>query len=708
MDEFQYRDLLALVSKHRASDRPIDFSALALENPGEREAIEQFRSLWELMSRPAPGSAEPTLLVRSGPDVVDPKVATSSNGNGTGPHAAARANSELRAGATLGKYVLERRLGGGGQGVVWLAQDTVLSKSVALKFLPEWLADDEAAMRRLRAEAKALDLLTHEHIVKFHTLDRQGPWTFLDMQYLSGPTLSEVLTERKRARAGALLPEEVVAVLEQVAAAIDYAHKRHVLHLDLKPGNLMLTERTEKELHRAKADEVKVRVTDFGLAFRIREAASQSTTAAYVPGGTLGYIAPEILRGQTPTERTDIYSLGATLYHLISGELPFAGADMERRIQEERPPRITTAKVPREHEEAILQCLEKDPDNRPASGTEVLRRILYAPPPTRAQHPATPTRLRGRIQSLFTRSRPGEVLGDCEAVDPAAGAGGWARRILDKRSGLEFQLIEPGSFLIGSADGVGEAEERPRYRVEIRRPYYLSVAVVTVGQWRAFTKRASYATEAERGGSGVTLTRDRKWLMTPKAMWKNPLPMLETVDWNEEHPVTVVSWHDVQDFCKAHHYRLPTEAEWEYACRAGTDSLYWWGNDARGGETRGNFADRTFLRKFTEADSRDEGRSVFPFDDRCLYSAPVRAFLPNPWGLFNVLGNVWEWCQDCFQPDAYEHKVVHDPLETTGPRRVLRGGSFADGPTACRSAFRGRRPADWASAHVGFRPLIQL
>ncbi len=302
----------------------------------------------------------------------------------------------------------------------------------------------------------------------------------------------------------------------------------------------------------------------------------------------------------------------------------------------------------------------------------------------------------------------GKVPEGWEVVDAAPGAQGFAKKARDPATGITFILVEPGTFLMGSPDGEVEAtrlslRERPQHEVEITKPFYLGESEVTIGQWRQFARNTGYRTEAEETGEGgwtVNAAGDTGELRK-NAIWSKPLPA-HNYDFDDLHPVTQVSWNDAHAFCEEYCYRLPSEAEWEYACRAGTTGAFWWGAEEAGGESRGNFADQAARSNFPEWKTV----LLFSFNDGHGLTAPVGTFAPNPWGFRDMLGNVWEWCVDVLDERYYERAPRVDPLNAGGAgggARVARGGSWGDGPLLSRAACRlGSLPNNRYSMH-GFR-----
>jgi len=208
---------------------------------------------------------------------------------------------------------------------------------------------------------------------------------------------------------------------------------------------------------------------------------------------------------------------------------------------------------------------------------------------------------------------------------------------------MKLVLIPAGEFLMGSPEGEGETDEHPQHEVRITRPFYLGVTEVTRGQFRLFVDGSAYKTEAEKDGKGGygLIEEPKKFEQNPRFTWQNP-----GFEQTDEHPVVNVSWNDAQAFItwlsqkEGKTFRLPTEAEWEYACRAGTKTAYFSGDDAETLAAFGNIADATASEKHPEWTWSIAAR------DRYVYTAPVGRFRANAFGLYDMHGNVTEWCQD--------------------------------------------------------------
>ncbi|HEX4071223.1 MAG TPA: SUMF1/EgtB/PvdO family nonheme iron enzyme, partial [Planctomycetaceae bacterium] len=265
--------------------------------------------------------------------------------------------------------------------------------------------------------------------------------------------------------------------------------------------------------------------------------------------------------------------------------------------------------------------------------------------------------------------------------------------------GMKLMLIPPGEFQMGAweASRTAKNQEKPQHTVKITQPFYMDAHEVTRGQFAQFVAATGYKTEAERdGGKAAAFDSHGDLGIVRDASWRKP-----GFDQVDSHPVVDVSWNDANAFCRwlsekeGQTYRLPSEAEWEYACRAGTITPLISGTKLNDLFSVGNGLDATFREHFhmSAPDPRPS--------DGFVFTAPVGSFLPNRFGLFDMHGNVWEWCQDCFGP--YSGSPATDPTgPTNGEYRVSRGGAFDCGIAATSSARDSLKPTD-RLANVGFR-----
>jgi formylglycine-generating enzyme required for sulfatase activity len=285
---------------------------------------------------------------------------------------------------------------------------------------------------------------------------------------------------------------------------------------------------------------------------------------------------------------------------------------------------------------------------------------------------------------------------------------------------MEMVLIASGEFMMGSGESAEETaaffnshgdkiltallkSEHPQHRVRITKPFYLGTYHVTRGQFRQFVEDSGYKTDAEKGDVNVPpgafgwIPEKKSFYHSKDYSWRKP-----GFEQTDEHPVVKVTWNDAVAFCQwlsrkeGKTYRLPTEAEWEYACRAGTTTRYHSGH-----------APETLAKAANVADAM--ARAKFPVgwgaSDGYVFTAPMGRFKSNAFGLYDMHGNVWQWCADWYGADYYGKSPVDDPGgPDSGVSRVLRGGSWFFAPTYARSAARYRgTPGDRMVLDAGFR-----
>jgi formylglycine-generating enzyme required for sulfatase activity len=324
--------------------------------------------------------------------------------------------------------------------------------------------------------------------------------------------------------------------------------------------------------------------------------------------------------------------------------------------------------------------------------------------------------------------------------------------------GMKLVRIPPGEFKMGSGESAeataaffnktyGEdllsagffKGEHPQHRVRITKPFYLGTYHVTRGQFRQFVKDSGYKTEAEKAHNPGAWGWDpdkKEFSFNEKYSWRNT-----GFDQTDEHPVVNVSWNDAVAFCKwlskkeNKTYRLPTEAEWEYACRAGTTTRYYSGDDPETLAKVANVADAAFKAKYPGE------KYTIKASDGYVFASPVGSFKPNAFGLYDMHGNAWQWCSDWYGAEYYATSLsrarraawisvlvsvflrlnapvrcaslivsdlipcrADDPAgPDSGNRRVFRGGAWGDRPDVCRSAARGGGTPGNRNYSTGFR-----
>jgi serine/threonine protein kinase/tetratricopeptide (TPR) repeat protein/ketosteroid isomerase-like protein len=275
----------------------------------------------------------------------------------------------------FGRYTLSRILGRGGMGIVWLARDEELDRQVALKFLSQQIIHDHALLDDLKRETKRSLELTHPNIVRIHDFFQDARSACISMEFVDGETLSNLRVSKRNQIFEVPDLEPLVA---QWCEAMHYAHVHaRVVHCDLKPANLMLN---AKGL---------LKITDFGIARSLSESASK-LTATRSTSGTLVYMSPQQLNGDPASVSDDIYSMGATLYELLTGKPPFYRGQIDLQIFDKIPPLIAVRRtelgarspfiVPLQWEDTIAACLSKEPGERPRGALELLNRLNLISP----------------------------------------------------------------------------------------------------------------------------------------------------------------------------------------------------------------------------------------------------------------------------------------------------------------------------------------
>jgi formylglycine-generating enzyme required for sulfatase activity/tRNA A-37 threonylcarbamoyl transferase component Bud32 len=539
------------------------------------------------------GEAGPT-------DVQEPAA-----GSATDPSAG------LAAGALIaGRYRIERLLGQGGMGSVYLATDEKMARQVALKFINRRLWRDHSAYRRFIQEANVCLDLTHANIIRVHILDEWQGQFYLAMEYLDGETLFATLN-RVREQSKTLPWKTITAVMQQVLAAVGYAHSRGVIHRDLKPANIMLA--------REKAGGYRAVVMDFGLAKPL-EAEGHTRLGASL--GTPYYMAPEQHGGAARVDyRADIYSLGVIAYEMVTGRLPMGRPT---------PPSKSRSDLPGGVDDWIFRAIEHDPGERFASVQEMAQAL--------GQLGAE------KVAPVVSVAPPQATVA---VWQDSRGADAGAKDYVEAHAGLSLEMvwIPGGTFQMGSNDN---DDEKPVHPVELDG-FWLGKYQVTQRQYEAL-------------------------MGTNPSHFKGP-----------NRPVEQVSWEDAMAFCRklsqatGKSYTLPTEAQWEYACRAGSSAKWCFGDDE---SQLGEYA-------WYEANSGSQTHDV----------GQKR---PNAWGLYDMHGNVWEWCADWYGTySAANAKNPTGPL--TGQNRVIRGGAWFSEAYRSRSAYRCDGSPGGRYSLVGFR-----
>ncbi len=506
-------------------------------------------------------------------------------------------------------------------GQVFEVRHKLIKRRGALKFLHPHLVSDEEIVARFIHEAQSAAAIGSEFIVDITdagvTADRIP---YLVMEYLDGEDLSRVLQE-----AGPFDQQRAAYLMAQVCRGLMAAHRQGIIHRDLKPENLLLISGPDGG--------ERIKILDFGMA-KFRDMSITSSQGTF---GSPYYMAPEQFFGAKKVDhRADIYSVGVILYELLTGARPFEGGSVGELVYAVT---MSTATPPRQLRDDLLPDLE--------------RLVLKA----------MSVKLEERYQSVAELAEALSILASPSAVRVDSG-------------GPEQVRVPAGSFEMGSPpEEEGRFDDEEPHRVELTRPFYLCVRPVTQMEWQSL-------------------------------MGSNPAYNI-----GPDRPVEMVSWFDAVAFCNAlsrsQHleeayrlddvrgrpgepgfsatvfwkgldcpgYRLPTEAEWEYACRANVAGARYGSLDAAGW-----YADNS-------------GGST----------QPVGMKRPNELGLYDMLGNVWEWCWDWY--GTYPEGEVTDPIgPDIGFGRVDRGGAWDSAAELCRAADRDGFLPGSRHHNLGFRP----
>ncbi len=295
-----------------------------------------------------------------------------------GPGADPKPDEEL----LFSRYQVIRELGRGGMGVVLLALDTVLNMTVALKLVPQNVVRDSEGIGDLKKEVLRGMELAHPNIVRMFSFEQNATTAAIVMEHIQGETLAQMKVQRP---GNCFTCEELMPILEQLCTALDYAHgEARIAHRDLKPGNLMLTPAG------------KLKVADFGIASSLSDTLSRVSVRAD-SSGTPPYMSPQQAMGERPTHLDDIYSLGATVYELLTGKPPFFRGNILAQAMSEVPATMTlrrnelgaesAAPIPNAWEKMVAACLAKEPEDRPENGAAILEMLKFPHRALAKSHP---------------------------------------------------------------------------------------------------------------------------------------------------------------------------------------------------------------------------------------------------------------------------------------------------------------------------------
>jgi formylglycine-generating enzyme required for sulfatase activity/tRNA A-37 threonylcarbamoyl transferase component Bud32 len=659
----------------------------------------------------------------------------------------------------IDRYVLRDLLGEGGMGRVYRARDTRMGRDVAVKIIRQDRLAHPAAAGRFKHEIEALaKMARHPNVIEVFDADLGGATHYYAMELIDGTDLTKMVRDR-----GVLNVPEACDYIRQAALGLQHAFEAGLVHRDIKPSNIIVSR-----------DGRSVKLVDLGLA-RLMENEKAAggddghriTQEGFVIG-TPDFLAPEQARNPMVVDiRADIYALGGTLYYILTGKVPYDGANPTEKLIKhctEPPPSLLPHRpdAPPPVDQIIQWCMAKAPEGRPQTPLQLALALQpFCPPappgqvsgrfpvagtgrhamlPGTGTHvplpagsgphapvpappapapaypypapppvfpPAAPAPEADRSSQIF--KLPPRAASDSPIRRRARGGFpwafvlvglgvllvalllGWAAYVQFLRpndsppdaftnsTGLKMVKVPGGKFQMGSPEGEPgrRPDEGPRHDVTITGPLLISATEVTNSQYL-------------------------------KVMGANPSRSGNLAHKSHNLPVESVTWDEANEFCKklteqerrqpwarkGWAYRLPTEAEWEYACRAGTDGPFAFGPRVAFGRQalfRPNPDDPDLLGVGGEV-----GRPP-------QLPQEVGVAEANAFGLHDMHGNVAEWCSDLYIRVYPEGPAVDPTGPTSGDARVIRGGSFKDPPAALRSAARtGARPQERRD-DVGFR-----
>lgn len=306
---------------------------------------------------------------------------------------------------------------------------------------------------------------------------------------------------------------------------------------------------------------------------------------------------------------------------------------------------------------------------------------------------------------------------------------------VDMGSGRESKYMRDTYFPLCNTTAL-MSQEKHSFKAKITKSFFIGKNEVTVGQFKEFVKSTNYKTDAEKSSTGMIVfnpvKHKKNW---NKNTWEHFFQADKTKSWkspgfeqSDHHPVVGVSWNDAKEFCKwlskkeGKKYRLPTEAEWEYVCKAGTSTFFSFGNKIRNViHIKANIANVELEKLYPDMVLRQWLLDLnIDKADKFPYTAPVGSFPSNPWGVNDMHGNVWEWCEDYYNQFTYKKNsitkkknskalnIIEDPINKErendfAEHRITRGGSWYSGPMSARSSSRGFYDAPEAASYLGFR-----
>ena len=367
-------------------------------------------------------------------------------------------------GQTISHYRIVEKLGEGGMGVVYKAEDTTLERTVALKFLAQHLLNDEEAKERFLREAKAAAALDHPNICTVYEINEVDGKTFIAMAFLEGESLEDRIAQ------GPLSLKDALEIARQAADGLEAAHEKGIFHRDIKPANIMVDSKG------------RATVMDFGLA-RLTEASRLTKTNTAM--GTVAYMSPEHAQGMEVDSRTDIWALGCVLYEMVSGQRPFQGqydqALLYEIVHEEFAPLTSIrAGVPMELEFIVGECLAKDRDDRTGTAQEVSRKLRTLAEKLKSGRSTIlrTTNLTGTVPATMTAA---QTVNPAEALPPDVVPVRRSRQLVERAIAVVLAVAFLGLLAFNLTEAPPEAPEKPLRRFSFTPPPGLIISPTRAG-----------------------------------------------------------------------------------------------------------------------------------------------------------------------------------------------------------------------------------
>jgi len=564
------------------------------------------------------------------------------------------------------KFDISREVGRGGMASIYLGYQKNLRREVAVKVIHRHLAGDQDFVKRFVNEGRSTAKLDHPNIIKVFDTGAIGGLSYLSMQFLHGTDLSTYIREK-----GKLTTEEAIRIVAQIADALNYIHKHGMVHRDIKCSNIFI-----------KDDGTPI-LMDFGIV-HASENTKLTMTGAVL--GTPQYMSPEQARGQAASAQSDIYSLGVVLYYCLSGKLPFTGDNnlsIITKIISEHPVQLQQYEpdCPEWLADIVHKAMAKSSIDRYSTGTDMASALTegvkaYDQSFAEAKRLNEEEEERGKgeeergkyeaVKATMTVKKPElEIPKNRQMIQPESNRKAWIYSGIGMVSIMIFiwlffpslfeiapedigtmVFVEGGTFQMGSNDG--PSSQKPVHSVTLS-DFYIDKYEVTVKQYREFCNATGRSMPSGQDG--------------------------------DAHPIVNVSWNDASAYAKWAGKRLPTEAEWEYAARGGNQS-----------------------KGYTYSGSNNLDEVAWNWDNSGSRTQPVGGKKPNELGIYDMNGNVNEWCSDWYDENYYSESPSTNPQgPNSGVERMLRGGSWVNSGRNCCVTVRGWLRPGLRDVDLGFR-----